>query len=472
MGIFTEYMLASSLHGAKYVVDREKYNRYERIFWTICIILSWVGSVILIMASLDAFNNNAISFVVESSYRDWDTDFPAVFICENKNMDRVQEAADRIFGEDHDFTLEEVLSEIVYFRGESYHTIHECTGDVENINERCILGNYSYYASLVRSTCENTVSHCSWNDVPFDCCKYFLPISTEIGRCYALNSEQTVKPKNFTRISLNSNRYTGPGTLKIRVLTESFMYTIGVYEVPNLVTPKTDILQIDQFIHYKRQLSIKNVENDPETKDVSISQRKCRFPEENYLEVHKYYSFSACSAQCRKDEQVRFCGCNSHVMPNTDPKSHCDINGLVCLNEHYEDLSIVIASWSKARKKRGVVCDCLPSCNEIDLVVVHETRDNIFDPSVDPYSIIEMSLSNLPTERYKRNVVRGKLDLVVSVGGSAGLFVGASLLSFVEIIYYFTIRAGLFSCLTSFGKKKKVNVEDPEKIVDFTKGKF
>jgi Amiloride-sensitive sodium channel len=51
-------MLASSLHGAKYVVDSEKYSRYERIFWTICLILSWIGSVFLIMASLDAFNNN------------------------------------------------------------------------------------------------------------------------------------------------------------------------------------------------------------------------------------------------------------------------------------------------------------------------------------------------------------------------------------------------------------------------------
>ena len=36
-------------------------------------------------------NISAISFVVESSYRDWDTDFPAIFLCENKNMDRVQE---------------------------------------------------------------------------------------------------------------------------------------------------------------------------------------------------------------------------------------------------------------------------------------------------------------------------------------------------------------------------------------------
>lgn len=29
------------------------------------------------------------------------------------------------------------------------------------------------------------------------------------------------------------------------------MFNLGYYEVPNLVTPKTDILQIDQFIYYK-----------------------------------------------------------------------------------------------------------------------------------------------------------------------------------------------------------------------------
>lgn len=160
-------------------------------------------------------------------------------------------------------------------------------------------------------------------------------------------------------------------------------------------------------------------------------------------------------------------------------KIHCDINGLVCLNEHYEDLSIVIAAWSKARKRKGIVCDCMPSCNEVDILVIHETRDNIFNPNIDPYSVIEVSLANLPTERYKRNVVRGKMDLVgkcscsvkslsefmlkfyptiqVSIGGSTGLFVGASLLSFVEIIYYFTIRAGIFNCVNVFKRKTKLS---------------
>jgi acid-sensing ion channel, other len=54
----------------------------------------------------------------------------------------------------------------------------------------------------------------------------------------------------------------------------------------------------------------------------------------------------------------------------------------------------------------------MPSCNEVDILMIHETRDNIYSGAVDPFSVIEVTLANLPTERYKRNVVRGKLDLV------------------------------------------------------------
>lgn len=76
-------------------------------------------------------------------------------------------------------------------------------------------------------------------------------------------------------------------------------------------------------------------------------------------------------------------------------------------------------------------------------------------------------MNAFPSERFKRTVVRDKLDLagkfrfifisfllfilnqfpyfcflifLVSIGGSVGLFVGASILSVVEIFYYFGMR--------------------------------
>lgn len=102
----------------------------------------------------------------------------------------------------------------------------------------------------VRGVCEKTLGECEFNGIKFDCCSQFIKIDTEIGRCYGMNSAQTIKYKGFKRLNMKSNRITGPGLLRIKVLTECFLYTMGYYEVPNLVTPKTDILQIDQFIHY------------------------------------------------------------------------------------------------------------------------------------------------------------------------------------------------------------------------------
>lgn len=57
------------------------------------------------------------------------------------------------------------------------------------------------------------------------------------------------------------------------------------------------------------------------------------------------------------------------------------------------------------------------------------------------YRDLEIEFVSLPMVRYKREVIFGWVDLLVAFGGIAGLFLGFSLLSGVEILYYFTIRA-------------------------------
>lgn len=98
--ILREYMANSSLHGVRFLID-ENIHFVERIFWLVCVILSWIASALLIMSAIDAFQHNAISFVVETSFRDWDTHFPAIVVCEAKNTDRVQEIAERYDDEFH-----------------------------------------------------------------------------------------------------------------------------------------------------------------------------------------------------------------------------------------------------------------------------------------------------------------------------------------------------------------------------------
>lgn len=67
---------------------------FYRIFWLLFVIMSWYGSSLLIAAQYDAFQNNPISFVVETTYKDWNTDFPSVALCEHDNTARIEHISD------------------------------------------------------------------------------------------------------------------------------------------------------------------------------------------------------------------------------------------------------------------------------------------------------------------------------------------------------------------------------------------
>ena len=62
------------------------------------------------------------------------------------------------------------------------------------------------------------------------------------------------------------------------------------------------------------------------------------------------------------------------------------MTGLQCLNDNYEELSVIIAKWSYGRK--GLMCDCFPSCTEMDLTIVNN-MDNM-DRYVQIYNIYNL----------------------------------------------------------------------------------
>lgn len=54
--------------------------------------------------------------------------------------------------------------------------------------------------------------------------------------------------------------------------------------------------------------------------------------------------------------------------------------------------------------------------------------------------LVSVEFLSWPIIRYKKEVLFGWVDLLVSFGGIAGLFLGFSLLSGIEIIYFYTMR--------------------------------
>lgn len=63
--------------------------RFYRLFWAVCCILSWCGSVLLILSSWEHNQNNAISFVADTTYLDWNTPFASIAIFESEINSKV-----------------------------------------------------------------------------------------------------------------------------------------------------------------------------------------------------------------------------------------------------------------------------------------------------------------------------------------------------------------------------------------------
>jgi acid-sensing ion channel, other len=59
----------------------------------------------------------------------------------------------------------------------------------------------------------------------------------------------------------------------------------------------------------------------------------------------------------------------------------------------------------------------------------------------------------------ERSTVKGPTEFIAECGGLLGLFMGISLLSFVEIFYYFTIRL-----LVNLFRHRKDNQQQPSTI--------
>ncbi|XP_039296686.1 sodium channel protein Nach isoform X2 [Nilaparvata lugens] len=427
--VIKEYFSSSTLHGLHFIADDDQHWS-ERVFWTICCLLSWLGSALLIQSSWDNFQNNAISFVVETTYLDIDTSFPSISICEeDTQMIRVYDFAVKMFGVDHDCNLDEVIKEIAYFRGTSYYMKEFCfSGDID-----CPKENYSSIANRVRSKCNDIFQLCKWRDEEFNCCEYFMAINTEYGVCYTLSPKNERRRKGQKILNMISNSKLGLASLYMETKVTTKIYLHSEDDIPYYNTLTTDILDALPNIMKRFTVSVTAIENEEEVHSLSVSQRKCRFPYENYLGSAAEYSYSACIMDCRMKNQLKLCNCTSHLMPNTKPEEHCNIKGLICLNDHYADLASPKTRWST---KSGLTCSCFPGCNEPEFNIITSTGVGI-EANI---SKIEIAMDRLPSERYKRNVVRGRLDLVVSMGGAAGLFVGASILSFFELGFFFSLR--------------------------------
>ncbi|XP_023292748.2 sodium channel protein Nach [Lucilia cuprina] len=375
-----------------------------------------------IQLSKGLYNNffaTNITFNLDTLYLNWNTSFPAVTICELYNGEKVWDLSEQYFGTEHDMRLDDVVGEIVYFHG-------ICTScDIcENQNLSCPQ-NFTQLLKQFRTNCTDLIINCKYQNIFFDCCDEFYPLHTEYGVCFAFNSNQARKKYD---VEYASNRIVGVGYLTFEVTTDVQLYVHSPVEIP--FQSADGMIKETILLGSNKELVINAMEvyNHPNLNKINYEERRCRFLHEltvlgKELKLYEFYSFSTCTVECVFAKHLRLCNCSNHFLVKEDsPYQMCDYEGLLCLTDYFYDIS---------EERR--LCDCMSPCDEPEYNIIYNSADNIKKNS--DITKIKISLAELPTTRYVRRVNKTNLDLMISIGGLAGLFFNASLIRIVELIF-------------------------------------
>jgi acid-sensing ion channel, other len=106
-------------------------------------------------------------------------------------------------------------------------------------------------------------------------------------------------------------------------------------------------------------------------------------------------------------------------------------------------MSSVYDSMNDENSKLKEACECLDDCNEIlykfDIRYDNFTK-NYHENSSLSIASAQVRFSDDQYIAYKRYATHGTVELLSVVGGLLGLFLGVSVLSIVEVFYFFIFR--------------------------------
>jgi acid-sensing ion channel, other len=85
-------------------------------------------------------------------------------------------------------------------------------------------------------------------------------------------------------------------------------------------------------------------------------------------------------------------------------------------------------------------CGCLPDCNTIEYPFNVIDQSMPLSNSSEIHSVVTVLFGDSEFMAYRRYERFGGVTLLSNIGGLLGLFLGVSLLSIVEVLYFFTLR--------------------------------
>ncbi|XP_055383286.1 sodium channel protein Nach [Condylostylus longicornis] len=424
-----EFFENSTLHGVRYIAETGR-PIGEKFMWFCFTSIGAVAALVIIMSLWEKFQTNPTITGLDTDFHNQQVMFPTTIVCPEEPYDsgKAYQAAYAQIGKyDNDKALIiapflEILTKL------SFDNLMEAYALSENFSSTVSLNEYSLrsLAFMAAKDCNDTLLKCKYRTEDVACCSHFESVYTEHGFCYGFNSRFKSKDKIDEKSVAVHDLYETDKKWSLQFLLNQ---TSRIYIFSHEEYFEAGFKH--QLVWEKRNedsilISKKNTYTTDDAKQLSIKQRKCIFPDEVKLSYFKEeYTFSSCMKECRINKAYKLCKCNPPFYKPIADIPMCKLSDFPCLDKYKKNITNI---------KDCLQCEL--SCQKTVYNIEKLTK-----VEGDNSNEVRIEFLTWPIIRYKREVLFGWVDLLVSFGGIAGLFLGFSLLSGVEIIYYFSLRA-------------------------------
>ncbi|XP_029041308.1 pickpocket protein 19-like [Osmia bicornis bicornis] len=423
---FVEFASTSSIHGLNHLVAPNRHP-VEKFLAVLFILAALLSLIFLSIIFWERYQNNATVIVVDNNREQFKPQKPALFICPVPNIEE-----SKIPGVFEKYGIENTPEAINFFTF------------LANVN----------YENMSQTPLFDKVPSEKWLEILHDLRKDFPSnilkendryenwVITERGLCLATRSVFSgyatleywkTNNESIVTLPIDPNKlphYDGKDDGAQESIAVENTALFGACDPLEIITYNTPMKWIRSKVLQRATLSISGIRAMPNVKELHIHQRKCKVYSDGGLKTWPIYTMNRCTIECRMNVIQHRCKCRPHFARPQEGVNTCNATQLRCIGGITRHLFLY--------KYPPLSCDCLPKCN-IGFYLIRSTEISELSDTPTNLSIITLIIE-FPQVIYNRLMFYGFSDFLTGVGGAAGLYLGASVLSFVEIFYYATFH--------------------------------
>ncbi|KAM7342772.1 nach isoform 2-T2 [Cochliomyia hominivorax] len=319
--------------------------------------------------------------------------------------------------------------------------------DLKIMEEVLTLNNINIvqFMSQISWNCSDIIYKCRYKDEIVPCTDLFQVSHTFTGYCCSFNLNQSVM--NFTNRYAHSGLRNGLSLILYyndTIFDRLHSYSHGFKVLMQETNAFPSAHSIIKFIPLNEEvfMTVRPTQTlcSNAAKELSFENRQCVFPYEKKLTFFRAYAGANCDLNCRINSMLKYCGCYTFFFfRNKTNDRVCSYKDIPCLVENFDS---IIGRYKPDQ------CECFRACERIEYdIQVTSSPIELNAPTIDEfynglkkdYSVVHIYMSSYVFRRVRHDLLSNMVTLVSNLGSAFSLFVGMSMVSAVEILYYFSI---------------------------------